>query len=833
VVTAAVTFGVRARSVGQLIPAAAEVIDDLQQQLASLRLRNHELLQRAVDAEQLTSAEGEALRSSEARFRALIEKSNDAISLTSADGITFYRSPAIAKLLGWSAEEMGVRVWADSIFPDDRLRFTREVEGLVRRGERDLALEFRAWHQDGSVRFMEGSATNLLDDPDVGAIVGNFRDVTPRKLAEQALKETRYLLEEAQVTAHVGSWTSGLGERGEITWSAECYRIFGVPLGTAMSVDVFIACVFPADRESVARASQAAVEHDLPYDIEHRLLWPDGQLRWVHERARVERDDTGRPSRMLGTVQDVTERHLAEEEQARLAAIVESSEDAIMSTSLGGVITSWNRGAERLYGYSADEIMGRHARDLVPPGSAEDEQARILASVARGEPVQALETRRCRKDGSLVEVALTVSPMRDRTGTVIGASAIVRDLTARRATEATLLRTEEQFRQAQKMEAVGRLAGGVAHDFNNLLSVILGYAILALEELKQGDELREDLEEIRLAAERATTLTRQLLAFSRQQILQPRVVDLNQIILGMKSMLSRLIGEDVELSTSTIPDLGRVLADPGQIEQVVMNLAVNARDAMPDGGKLTIEVTNVRFDAAHASSALGTVHGDYVMLAVSDTGSGMDAKTRARIFDPFFTTKEQGKGTGLGLATVLGVVQQSGGNISVYSELGAGTTFKVYLPRTDRAIAAALASEPPTTLRGTETILLVEDEEQVRVVASAILRRNGYNVLEASNGEEALLLLKDLSIKIELLLTDVVMPRMGGRKLTEHVAPLRPQLRLLFASGYTDDAIVRHGVLDAGVAFLQKPFTPHALLSKVREVLDAPPAVAGVDGPSG
>ena len=800
--------------------------DGLQRQIELLTLRNQELLRRAVEAEQPPSrtVEGEVLRRSEARFRALIEKSNDAISLTSADGTTFYRSPAIAKMLGWSPEEMAGRVWADSIFPDDLARFRGDVDGLVRRGERDLVLEFRAWHRDGSVRWMEGSATNLLDDPDVGAIVGNFRDVTPRKLAEQALKETRHLLEEAQVTAHVGSWTSGLGQGDEITWSAECYRIFGIPQGTAMSVEAFTACVFPADRDSVARASHEAVVHNLPYDIEHRVLTPDGQLRWVHERARVEHDDTGRPSRLLGTVQDVTERHLAEEDRARLAAIVESSEDAILSTTLGGVITSWNHGAERLYGYSAQDVMGKHVPGLVPSGSAEEEATRILESVARGEPVKSLETRRCRKDGSLVEVALTVSPMRDRNGIVIGASAIVRDLTARRATEATLLRTEEQFRQAQKMEAVGRLAGGVAHDFNNLLSVILGYAIIALEELKVGDPLRVDIEEVRIAAERATGLTRQLLAFSRQQILQPRVVDLTQIILGMKSMLSRLIGEDVELSTSSTLDVGRVLADPGQIEQVVMNLAVNARDAMPDGGKLTIELSNVQLDATQAGYALGALPGDFVMLAISDTGIGMDQKTRARIFDPFFTTKEQGRGTGLGLAMVLGIVQQSGGNVSVYSEPGAGTTFKVYLPRTDRVAEVALHVQPPVTLGGTETILLVEDEQQVRIVAGTILRRNGYHVLEASNGEEALLFLKDASLEIALLLTDVVMPRMSGRKLAEHVALLRPKMRLLFASGYTDDAIVRHGVLDAGVAFIQKPFTPQALLGKVREVLDAPAA---------
>jgi len=393
-------------------------------------------------------------------------------------------------------------------------------------------------------------------------------------------------------------------------------------------------------------------------------------------------------------------------------------------------------------------------------------------------------------------------------------------LESRRAYD-ELAETQGQLEQAQKMDAVGRLAGGVAHDFNNLLTVILGRTDILLHPLKPEDPMRRGIELIQRTAGRAAELTRQLLAFSRKQVLEPIVLDLSAVTTDMKDMLGRLIGEDIALLTAPMPGLGRVKADRGQIEQVIMNLAVNARDAMPQGGRLVLETANVDLDDEYVRRHVGARPGPHVMLAVSDTGTGVPREIHAQIFEPFFTTKEQGKGTGLGLATVYGIVKQSGGYIELDSELGQGTTFRIYLPRLDAEVAPVdQSARPVVPAGGTETILLVEDEEGVRELARDILRASGYTVLEARNGAEALLLCERHQGPLDMLLTDVVMPRMSGRELAERLAPLRPDLSVLYMSGYTDDAVIRHGVLGAGTAFLQKPFTPAALVLRVRETLD-------------
>ncbi len=411
---------------------------------------------------------------------------------------------------------------------------------------------------------------------------------------------------------------------------------------------------------------------------------------------------------------------------------------------------------------------------------------------------------------------------RSAEGAITHVQGSVQDITPQKLAEMRHQKLEGQLLQMQKMEAVGSLAGGVAHDFNNLLSVMLSYCEFILEELPEDHPLRGDVGEIREAAVRAAELTRQLLAFSRKQILTPVVFDLNEVVAGVQKMLARLVSEDIKLSLLRSREPARVYADVGQLEQVVVNLVINARDAMPKGGNLTLEVTQTRLDEAYAAEHAGVAPGEYVMLAVTDTGTGMDRATRARIFEPFFTTKDKSKGTGLGLSTVYGIVQQSGGHLGVYSEPGTGTTFKVYLPLTERGPTEKPApAAQQTSLSGKETVLLVEDEPQVREVMCLVLRKHGYNVLEAQNAGEAFLLCEQFPATIHLLLTDVVMPQVSGRQLAERLKPVRPQMRVLYVSGYTENTIVQHGVLEAGIEFLPKPILPEALLRKVRAVLDA------------
>jgi PAS domain S-box-containing protein len=656
--------------------------------------------------------------------------------------------------------------------------------------------------------------------------------------------------------------------------------------------------------------------------------------------------------RELREAESRRERWRAEQAAYRLAAIVQSSGDAIIGKALDGTITDWNPGAERLFGFTAAEAVGQHISLLVPPDRGEALKAN-MDRLRQGERVAPFEAVQLRKDRSAVHVLLTISPILDAAGRVIGSSAISHDLSRRkRAEEALLLRDraiqalaagivitdasrpdnpiiyaspgferltgytagevlgkdclflqskgtaseavatvraalrdgracdadlisyrkdgtpfwgqllispvrneagrlthfvgvlsdvtvrhrlEEQFRQAQKMEAVGRLAGGVAHDFNNLLTVINGYGEIVLGSLPEGHPARELVRQIKEAGERAASLTRQLLAFSRKSVLEPKVLDLNAGVREMEKLLRCVIGEDIQLATVLEPDLGRVRADPGQLEQAVINLCVNARDAMPHGGKLTLETRDVELDAAYAQANPDVRPGPYVLLAVSDTGHGMDAATIARIFEPFFTTKGQGKGTGLGLAMVYGFVKQSGGHIAVYSEPGQGATFKIYLPQVEAAVTARKSHHGPMTLpRGTETVLLVEDEEGVRALIRHVLKSSGYTVLQAGHGQEALRVAERHAAPIHLLLTDVVMPGgMGGRQVAEAVRARHPEARVLFVSGYTEDAVVRHGVLEENTNFLQKPFMPAALVLKVREILDQAQPEGGAEQAGG
>jgi two-component system, cell cycle sensor histidine kinase and response regulator CckA len=494
-------------------------------------------------------------------------------------------------------------------------------------------------------------------------------------------------------------------------------------------------------------------------------------------------------------------------------------ESGIVGITIGnflGAVHDANDAFLRMVGRSRSELqLGKLQWEaMTPPEWKHADEAAVELLQSQGF-APAWEKELIRKDGERVPVLVGVAMLDHPT-----CIAVMTDLTQRKRAEKALVDSEKQLRLTQKMEAIGSLAGGVAHDFNNILSVILSYTGMLLGDLPAGDPMAESLEEIRQAGQRAAALTRQLLLFSRHQVVEPIVINLNDVLAGMDKLLRRILGEDVEVVSVPGADLSRVIADPSHIEQVIMNLVVNARDAMPTGGKLTLETKNVVLDEAYAEQHHGVKPGPYVLLAVTDTGLGMDKETQLRIFEPFFTTKERGKGTGLGLSTVFGIVNQSGGSISVESDPSVGTTFKAYFPSSERAPEEARKAAAPPVLTGTETILLIEDEEHVRAVSRAILARNGYNVVEVRSPGEALEVCGNPSKAIHLVLTDIVMPKMSGPELAKRLRSVRPEIKLLYMSGYTDDTIIRHGMLDTKTAFLQKPFTPEDLLRKVREVLD-------------
>ncbi len=511
-----------------------------------------------------------------------------------------------------------------------------------------------------------------------------------------------------------------------------------------------------------------------------------------------------------------------------LRALVEHSSDAIVLLDPDGTIRFASDSIRRVSGFAPEEIVGQNALDRIHPDDRAAAERAIRTSIEHPDVDVMLEFRSKHKDGQWRYREAIIVNRLDHPA-VRGLIANYRDTTARHDAEEALRQTterhaklEEKFRQAQKMEAVGRLAGGIAHDFNNVLTTILGYSNLILAQLHPNPTIRRDIEEIRKSAENAAILTRQLLAFSRKQVMQTQVLDLNEAVKSIAFLLKRTLGDDVQFVTKLAPSLGLVIADPGQMEQVIMNLAVNARDAMPAGGTLTVETHDVHLDAEAAARHVGAAPGNYICIAVTDTGVGMDANARAHLFEPFYTTKDRGKGTGLGLPTVYGIVTQSGGFLNVESEPGRGSTFSVYLPRSEDAIAqASPLVETLAWPTGSETILLVEDQPDVKKVTHAMLERHGYNVLDADNGEEALALLQHHASPIDLLLTDLVMPRMSGRDLAKQTLMRHPGMQVIYISGYADHPTVAQAGLDSSLNMIQKPFAPGYLLHKVRQALDA------------
>jgi len=577
--------------------------------------------------------------------------------------------------------------------------------------------------------------------------------------------------------------------------------------------------IYPDDRRRVLDAFYKSRGNGRPFRTEYRLIARDGHIVWVRDEGTVVRDESGHPSFILGFMFDISElmwtKEAIQKSEAKFHTIFEGMTVGIALVNPDGRIMESNQALQKMLGYRGEEMDGKVLNEIAHPEDADLDLGHYKKLIAGEKDHYQIEKRYLRKDGEIVWGRLSVSIP---SGWGNGASYIIHmieDITEWK-------QLEMQFLQSQKMETVGQLAGGIAHDLNNHFTILSGYSQLSLLEINEGHPLRENLKEIHKTTARAAQLTHQLLAISRRQVLNMKVVDLNHLLKGLENMLRRIIGEDIELILNLKTDLGKVKIDPGQIEQVILNLVVNARDAMPNGGRLIVETRHVELDDAYAQSHFNVIPGRYILLAVTDTGCGMSQEVKERIFDPFFTTKEKGKGTGLGLSTVYGIVKQSGGYIWVYSELHRGTTFKIYLPWVDEEADEPLRHEETADFpRGDETILFVEDEDSLRSLTAKVLRDQGYTVLEAANGDEAMRLARSLAHqKIDLVLTDLVMPQMGGKELVEQFKPLHPNSRTLFISGYTDGSMIHQAFLEPGTPFLQKPFSPLDLVRKVREVLD-------------
>jgi len=793
----------------------------------------------------------QAQREAEERFRSLFENATEGIFQSSTDGRYLSVNPALARMCGFASpsdmiskvEDLGREVYAD---PNVRTVFKHLIEkyGSVK----DFEYEVR--RRDGAKIWISENA-HVVRNPD-GEILsyeGTIEDITARKRAELERQVTFEIIHAVNVTDNLDDLLRLIHiALKKVLYAENCFIALYEP-GTGMFHFPFFVDQFdqapPPQRVGksctahVYRTGQAMLIPQRTFD----LLAEEGKVELVgtpspswlgvplrtpaatigvlvvqhyeDENAYTERDQEFLGS-VGGQIALAIERKRSEEKvresEARLRVLVEQLPAVLWTVDRSLMFTSaLGAGFARLK-IKPDELVGMSLLDYFETA---DQTFLPIAAHRRAVAGEPMTFHVEWKSGSY---ACHVEPLRDSDGQVSGAICMSLDITDRK-------QLEEQLRQAQKMEAVGRLAGGIAHDFNNLLMVIQGYSDLLVERLPDGDPLRRNAEQIQMASQRASSLTRQLLAFSRKQMLAPKILNVQSVVAEMEKILRRLIGEDVQLETSSAPDLGLIKADRSQIEQVILNLAVNARDAMPQGGRLTIETANVELDASYSHPPAVLSPGRYVMLAVTDNGCGMDAETQAHVFEPFFTTKEKGKGTGLGLATVYGVVKQSGGYVWVYSEPGRGTSFKIYLPRIEEtAVPAGRHGKSETQIpeRGSETILLVEDEKGVRELAREYLASSGYTVIEAEDGHTALELAAMHVGPIHLLLTDVVMPGISGRELAERVSQIRPGIKIIYMSGYTDQAVVHHGILRNDAVLLQKPFTLMTLAGKLREMLAVP-----------
>ncbi|MGC8834947.1 MAG: PAS domain S-box protein, partial [Armatimonadota bacterium] len=720
-----------------------------------------------------------------------------------------YANRAVELIAGYPLEEIiGKQFW---MFAHPEHRDLIRERGLARqRGEKlPNRYEFKILTKFGEEKWVDTAAV-LTEWKGKPAVVATIFDITERKRAEEDLRESERrfaeLFDNASDVVYVHDLDGNilaLNRAGEI--------ITGYSREEALTMNIS-QVVAPEYLQTVREMVDAKLRGQPRTTYEVQLIKKDGTRIFVEISSQIIYQN-GKPFAVEGVARDVTERKKIEAERDRLIMALEHSADAIVITDADANIQYVNPAFERITGYSREEVLGKNPRILKSGKHGPEFYKGMWDTISRGDVWTGRITNR-KKDGSLYMERCTISSVRDSSGQIVNYVAVKRDITERVA-------LEERLRQSQKMEAVGQLAGGVAHDFNNILTAISGYSDLLLRNLKDGDPKRTYAAEIKKASERAAALTQQLLAFSRRQVISPKVVNLNNVVKDMARMLERIIGENIDLVTLLSEDLWNVKVDPSQIEQVIMNLSVNAKDAMPNGGKLIIETANVHLDEEYAKIHAPLQPGPYVMLAVTDTGCGMDAETLSHVFEPFFTTKEKGKGTGLGLATVYGIVKQSDGYIWVYSEPGKGTTFKIYFPPVWEELSEEDTSEHPVSdLTGKETILLVEDETSVRQLLKNVLEMHGYKVLDAGNGEDALAAADEYEGDIHLLITDVVMPGMGGPALSEKLLQTRPNMKVIYMSGYTNDALLHRGDLKEGTVYLQKPFPLTSLAEKAREILN-------------
>ncbi|MGH9714374.1 MAG: PAS domain S-box protein [Candidatus Acidiferrales bacterium] len=790
----------------------------------------------------------EAQHRAEERFRSLFENAVEGIFQTTPEGHLLSANPALARMCGYSSpEEMlgSVHDVAESFYVDRQLRaeFMRLIEenGFVE------GFEYQIRRKDGAAIWVSEHARAVRDsDGRILSYEGTIEDITEHKRAELERQVTFEIIHAVNVTDKLDDLLGLIHlALNKVLYAENCFVALFEPATGMFHFPFFVDQFDEAPPpQKVGRSCTAYV-----YRTGQAMLIPQREFDQLAEQGEVELVGTPSPSwlgvplrtpaatigvlvvqhyddedaykerdleflsSVGGQIAFAIERKRAEEKvresEARLRVLIEQLPAVLWTVDKDLRFTSvLGAGLTRL-GLKPNQLVGMSLLDYFETA---DQTFLPVAAHRRAVAGEAMTFHIEWKSGSY---ACHAEPLRNARGELQGAICMSLDITDRK-------QLEEQLRQAQKMEAVGRLAGGIAHDFNNLLMVIQGYADLLTDRVPVDDPLRRNAEQIQMAAQRATSLTRQLLAFSRKQMLAPKVLNIQAVVADMEKILRRLIGEDVELETSSAPDLGLVKADRSQIEQVILNLAVNARDALPQGGRLTIETANVELDASYAHPPAVLSPGKYVMLAVTDNGCGMDAETQAHIFEPFFTTKEKGKGTGLGLATVYGIVKQSGGYVWVYSEPGRGTSFKIYLPRLEDQQPGNTRDRKPESQslpRGSETVLLVEDEKGVRELAREYLEMSGYTVIAAENGYTALELAAMHAGQIHLLMTDVVMPGISGRELAERITQIRPGIKILYMSGYTDQAVVHHGILESDAVLLQKPFTAAALASKLREIL--------------